>query len=55
MEKCKKCDGVTNGYKCDTCGEESTSHVATHACGGEHCVAKCSGCNEAETKCGCKK
>ncbi|MEK7506831.1 MAG: hypothetical protein AAB585_02360 [Patescibacteria group bacterium] len=51
--KCKKCGMATQGYKCDMCGTESAEHDAGHGCGGDHCLAKCSGCGEAETKCSC--
>lgn len=47
------CNGPTEGYKCDVCGSESAEHDANHEHGGEHCVAKCQTCNEAETKCTC--
>ena len=50
---CKKCEGPTDGYKCDMCGEESLARVETHACGGSHCVPKCKKCSEAESKCTC--
>lgn len=50
---CAKCGGTTTGYKCDMCGAQSDMHDDQHACGGEHCVAKCAGCNEAESKCTC--
>ncbi len=53
MDKCKKCGGDTHGCKCDMCGAELDEHDPNHACGGEHCVAKCSACNEAETNCTC--
>ncbi len=53
MDKCKKCDNDTKGYKCDECGTESDHHVAEHKCGGDHCMPKCVGCNEAQAKCGC--
>lgn len=52
-KKCAKCGGATAGYKCDMCGAISDAHDEGHACGGEHCVAKCTGCSEAETKCPC--
>ena len=52
-KKCTKCGGETTGYKCDMCGAEAEKHDEQHACGGDHCVAKCAACNEAETKCGC--
>lgn len=51
--ECKNCSGSTEGYKCDMCGAESENHDDKHVCGGDHCVAKCSSCNEAETKCIC--
>ena len=50
---CKTCGGATEGYKCDVCGVEAKEHDANHKCGSEHCVAKCVGCGEAETKCSC--
>lgn len=52
-KKCAKCAGKTAGYKCDMCGTEAEKHDANHSCGGDHCVAKCAACNEAETKCSC--
>ena len=52
-KKCVMCGGGTTGYKCDVCGEEAGQHESSHACGGDHCVAKCAGCSEAETKCTC--
>jgi RecJ-like exonuclease len=53
METCSKCSGDTEGYKCDMCGTESTTHDAQHACGGDHCMPKCQGCSEAHVKCTC--
>ncbi len=50
---CKHCGGETSDWKCETCGAESAAHDPAHGCGGDHCVAKCSGCSEAETKCAC--
>lgn len=51
--KCKKCGEKTDDYKCDMCGAEAKEHDSNHSCGGNHCVAKCAGCGEAETKCTC--
>jgi len=51
---CKKCGEETNGFRCDICGAESLKHSVSHACGGEHCVPKCTGCGEAETICDCE-
>lgn len=53
MDTCSKCGGATEGYKCDACGEESAAHDPNHKCGGDHCVAKCTGCDQAHTKCTC--
>jgi len=53
MGTCKKCGKDTAGYKCEMCGAESETHDESHNCGGEHCVAKCQECNQAETKCTC--
>jgi len=53
MGQCSRCSGETGGYKCDSCGAEAPAHDAQHACGGDHCMAKCAGCNEAEVKCSC--
>jgi hypothetical protein len=50
---CKTCGGDSQGFKCDMCGAEAAEHDAEHACGGDHCMAKCAGCNEAEAKCSC--
>tara|TARA_Y100000310_G_scaffold345859_1_gene471628 strand:+ start:23531 stop:23731 length:201 start_codon:yes stop_codon:yes gene_type:complete len=50
---CSKCEGETEGWKCEMCGSESGEHVADHQCGGEHCIPKCKGCAEAESKCTC--
>lgn len=50
---CKKCQGETEGYKCDVCGAEAKEHDSAHKCGGEHCMPKCKACNEAEAKCVC--
>jgi len=47
---CKGCGGPTEGYKCDMCGAEAESHDPNHACGGDHCLPKCKGCGEAESK-----
>lgn len=52
-KKCMKCGGETKGYKCDMCGEEADKHDENHKCGGGHCVSKCVGCNQSETKCSC--
>jgi len=43
----------TEGYKCDMCGAESATHDANHEHGGDHCMPKCKGCNEAQVKCTC--
>lgn len=54
--KCKNCGMAADSpmsHKCDTCGAEAKEHDEKHECGGEHCVVKCSGCKEAETKCSC--
>ena len=53
MKKCKKCGMKADGYKCELCGVESKNHDPNHVCGGAHCVLKCSGCGQAETKCTC--
>ncbi len=50
---CKKCGVKTNGYKCDICGAVASKHIESHGCGGEHCMAMCAGCEEAEVKCRC--
>lgn len=50
---CTKCGQHTAGFKCDMCGAQSDEHDDKHPCGGDHCVAKCVACNEAETKCTC--
>lgn len=52
-KKCAKCDGGVSGYKCDVCGAEADQHDEKHDCGGDHCVPKCAGCSQAETKCAC--
>lgn len=52
-KKCTTCGGKTTGYKCDMCGAEAIVHDDDHACGGDHCVAKCAACKQAETKCTC--
>lgn len=44
----------TEGYKCDVCGQECPEHDPNHSCGGDHCMPKCSGCGEAESKCSCE-
>lgn len=51
--ECTKCQSPTDGYKCDMCGEESATRDPNHACGGDHCMAKCAGCSQAEAKCTC--
>ncbi len=53
---CKKCSIQADSpmaYKCDVCGDEAKEHDDQHACGGEHCVVKCSGCKKSETQCSC--
>jgi hypothetical protein len=50
---CSQCGGPTEGYKCDLCGAEAKEHDDGHACGGDHCVPKCTGCNEAQSNCTC--
>lgn len=53
---CKKCGQAADApmaYKCDMCGAEAAAHDPNHSCGDEHCVVKCSGCHQAETKCTC--
>ncbi|MBI2023897.1 hypothetical protein HYT00_00660 [Candidatus Giovannonibacteria bacterium] len=52
-KKCSTCGGKAAGYKCDSCGVEAAEHDEKHSCGGNHCVAKCANCNQAETKCAC--
>ena len=52
--KCSKCNGNTSGYKCDMCDEEAEKHDDNHSCGGDHCMPKCAGCSQAQTKCSCK-
>jgi RecJ-like exonuclease len=52
-KECAKCGGKVSGYKCDVCGTEVEQHDEKHSCGGNHCVAKCSSCHQAETKCRC--
>lgn len=51
--ECAMCSSPTDGYKCDMCGAESMTHDETHDCGGDHSVAKCKACGEAETNCLC--
>lgn len=51
--QCKKCHGRTEGYKCDLCGATAEEHDPEHSCGGEHCMPKCMGCQEAEELCTC--
>lgn len=53
MAECVTCRKETEGFKCDVCGTESATHDDKHKCGGDHCVPKCRGCGEAETKCIC--
>ena len=53
MGQCTNCTNETAGYKCDMCGSEAENHVADHSCGGERCMPKCTGCNEAQSKCTC--
>lgn len=53
MAKCIKCDNETVGFKCDICGAESDEHDDAHEHGGEHCMPKCAGCNEAQVNCSC--
>ncbi|MEX1026389.1 MAG: hypothetical protein WD049_00045 [Candidatus Paceibacterota bacterium] len=50
---CNKCGKEGDGHKCDMCGAEAAEHDPNHECGGDHCMVKCSGCNEAEAKCAC--
>lgn len=52
-DECAMCSSPTQGYKCDVCDAESMTHDETHDCGGDHCVAKCKACGEAETNCAC--
>ena len=51
--KCSKCGGETEGYKCDVCNAEATTHDENHTCGSDHCMPKCKGCTEAQVKCSC--
>src|SRR3989338_2059075 len=41
--KCKTCGQAAEGYKCDLCGEESSSHDANHSCGGGQCMPEWAG------------
>lgn len=50
---CAKCQKTAKGWKCDKCGAEAVAHDEGHGCGGAHCVPKCEGCSEAESKCSC--
>lgn len=53
---CKKCARPADApmaYKCDMCNDEAAEHDPNHGCGGDHCMVKCSGCKEAESKCSC--
>lgn len=52
--KCSKCGGDTSGYKCDMCDAEAAEHDSNHACGADHCMPKCTGCNQAASKCSCQ-
>lgn len=51
--ECSKCGGSAVGFKCDQCGAEAAAHDANHGCGGDHCMPKCTGCDEAQAKCAC--
>jgi len=53
MENCTKCNGETEGWKCDICGSEAVGHIEDHKCGGDHCMPKCKACGEAQLKCSC--
>lgn len=53
LTKCQNCENETKGYKCDMCNAEADNHDASHQCGSDHCMPKCTGCNEAEAKCPC--
>ena len=55
MSECTKCGGPTEGFKCDVCGALSETHKEDHKCGGENCMAKCKGCDEAQVKCSCSQ
>lgn len=51
--KCSKCGMDTEGFKCDVCGAESTTHDEHHEHGGDHCMPKCKACGQAQVKCTC--
>ena len=51
--ECSICQGPTDGYKCDMCGAEFEHHDSGHECGGDHCMPKCAGCDEAQVNCIC--
>ncbi len=53
MDNCSKCEGDTEGFKCDMCGAEAAEHDSKHACGGDHCMPKCKACSQAQVKCAC--
>ena len=53
MDKCAKCGGAANDWKCSECGDEAKAHDPNHACGGAKCEPKCKGCSEASSNCVC--
>jgi len=53
MSKCIKCNGPTEGFKCDICGSDAEVRLEDHKCGGEHCMPKYKSREEAQVKCVC--
>ncbi|OGN25873.1 MAG: hypothetical protein A2925_02425 [Candidatus Yanofskybacteria bacterium RIFCSPLOWO2_01_FULL_44_22] len=51
--KCKSCGRPGKGYKCPDCDSVSEKHDPEHECGGDRCMPKCSGCEDAEENCIC--
>ncbi|MFH0873755.1 MAG: hypothetical protein V1846_02845 [Candidatus Komeilibacteria bacterium] len=51
--QCKACGMATEGFKCLTCQEELAEFDIDHVCGSDMLQPKCTGCNQAESNCGC--
>lgn len=50
---CSVCGKTTAGFRCASCGEETSEHDPNHACGGDQCQPKCVDCGDADSKCTC--
>lgn len=53
QSKCMMCGRDAQGFKCDVCAIDAQKHDSLHACGPDHLMPKCSGCDESQVRCTC--